>query len=115
MGMGMKLQPKEILHNLLMSEYGQGLETEHRFHPTRKWRFDYAWPEQMIAIEYEGIKGSKARHTTLTGYTNDCDKYNQAVLLGWKVLRFTTVHFSIGRKGRCGQTIDFIRRTLNHK
>jgi hypothetical protein len=68
----------------------------------------------MIAIEYEGIKGSKARHTTLTGYTNDCDKYNQAALLGWRVLRFTTIHFSTGWKGRCADTIDFIRKSLNY-
>ena len=26
---------------------------EHRFRPPRRWRFDYAWPEQLVAFEYE--------------------------------------------------------------
>ena len=30
---------------------------EYRFHPTRKWRFDYAWPENKIALEVEGGSG----------------------------------------------------------
>jgi hypothetical protein len=27
---------------------------EHRFHPVRKWRFDLAWPELLLAIEVDG-------------------------------------------------------------
>lgn len=30
---------------------------EHRFHPTRKWRLDFCWPEQMLAVELEGGGG----------------------------------------------------------
>lgn len=62
---------------------------EHRFHPKRKWRFDFAIPERMIAFEYEGIFSRKSRHTTISGFTGDCEKYNEAQLLGWKVFRFT--------------------------
>ena len=30
-------------------------ETEYAFAaPERKWRFDYSWPAQMIAVEREG-------------------------------------------------------------
>jgi hypothetical protein len=50
--------------------------TEYRFHPTRKWRFDYAIPERMIAIEYNGIMSAKSRHTTVIGYSNDLEKIN---------------------------------------
>jgi len=70
-------------------------EIEYKFHPTRKWRFDFAVPELMLAVEYEGIykrssdKTRKSRHTTVGGYRNDCEKYNEAVLLGWRVLRIT--------------------------
>lgn len=68
---------------------------EHRFHPTRQWRFDYAWPERKVALEYEGIvvKGrlSRSRHATLQGYTNDVSKYNAAQVLGWIVLRCTAL------------------------
>ena len=67
-------------------------EAEYKFHPTRRWRFDYAIPEMKVAVEYEGILSSKARHTSVTGFTNDCEKYNQAALLGWKVLRYTALN-----------------------
>jgi very-short-patch-repair endonuclease len=64
-------------------------EREHRFHPTRRWRFDFAWPEHMLAAEVEGLNPrGKSRHTTVTGYRADCEKYNAAALLGWRVLRF---------------------------
>lgn len=71
-------------------------ETEYRFHPVRRWRFDYAFPDEMIAIEYEGIFRGKSRHRTVSGYTKDCEKYNTAALLGWTVLRFTAVHLKDG-------------------
>ena len=59
---------------------------EHRFHPTRKWRFDAAYPAFMIAVEYEGMGG---RHQTWTGYINDTEKYNEAKIAGWLVLQVT--------------------------
>jgi very-short-patch-repair endonuclease len=65
-------------------------ETEFCFHPVRKWRFDFAWPEQKIAVEVEGLSNTFSRHSTISGYREDCHKYNAAVSLGWKVLRYTT-------------------------
>lgn len=62
---------------------------EHRFHPVRRWRFDFALPEKNIGIEYEGLNSDKSGHTTLAGYTKDTEKYNQAQALGWRVIRFT--------------------------
>ena len=64
---------------------------EHRFHPVRRWRFDYAWPDLLLAVEWEGICSNKSRHTSLTGYTNDCHKYNSASLRGWRVIRVTSL------------------------
>lgn len=65
---------------------------EFRFHPSRKFRFDWAIPSLKIAIEYEGLITKKSRHTTITGYSNDCHKYNIAQILGWKVLRYTAIN-----------------------
>ena len=65
---------------------------EHRFHPTRKWRFDFAWPDHMLAVELEGGAWTGGRHTRPSGFVADCDKYNAAALLGWRVLRYTTSH-----------------------
>lgn len=66
---------------------------EHFFHPERKWRFDFALPDQKIGIEYEGINSNKSRHTTLVGFTGDTEKYNAAQALGWKVIRFTAKNY----------------------
>ena len=65
-------------------------EREYKFHPERKWRFDFAWPEKMIAIECEGGIWSGGRHTRGIGFINDCEKYNEATILGWRILRVTT-------------------------
>ena len=61
---------------------------EHQFHPTRKWRFDFAFPDDMLAVEIEG--GVNGRHHRFSGFAKDAEKYNAAALLGWRVLRFTT-------------------------
>lgn len=67
-------------------------ETEYRFDAKRKFRFDIAIINHKIAIEYEGIVSAKSRHTNITGYTNDCRKYNLAQALGWRVLRYTALN-----------------------
>ena len=72
---------------------GYTLLTEHRFHDARKFRFDWAIKEVMIAVEYEGLNSEKSRHTTKTGYTRDSDKYNLCQQLGWKVYRFTSLNY----------------------
>jgi len=64
-------------------------EPEYRFCPERKWRFDYAFIEQKIAIECEGGVWSRGRHTRPSGFIKDMEKYNRAALLGWRVLRYT--------------------------
>ena len=63
--------------------------TEYRFHETRKWRFDFAFPSARIAIECEGGTYSGGRHVRGQGFEDDCEKYNHAVCLGWLVLRLT--------------------------
>ena len=67
-------------------------KTEYRFLKKRRFRFDFAWPDRMIAMEVEGgvwMKGGGG-HTTGKGYTRDLEKYNLATLHGWEVYRFTT-------------------------
>lgn len=63
------------------------LETEHRFHPTRKWRFDFAHLDSRVAVEIEGGHWVSGRHTRGSGFEKDCEKYLQAALRGWVVLR----------------------------
>ncbi len=63
---------------------------EYRFHPTRKWRFDVCWPAVKVAVELEGGTNTGGRHVRPAGYEQDVEKYNQAVVLGWRLLRFTS-------------------------
>lgn len=60
---------------------------EHRFHPKRMWRFDYAIPEHKIAIEVEGGVWTGGRHIRPQGFLGDIEKYNTATLMGWRVFR----------------------------
>ena len=59
---------------------------EYRFH-TRRWRFDYAWIAQRVALEVEGGAWVRGRHTRAKGFLADCEKYATATALGWRVLR----------------------------
>jgi len=74
-----------------LNEQHSGWVREHRFHDKRRWRFDFAHLELKLVIEVEGLcaEWQKSRHTTIKGYTEDCEKYNAAALLGWTVLRYT--------------------------
>jgi hypothetical protein len=84
--------------DLILRSCGLVPVQEHRFHETRKWRFDLAVPTIKLAIEYHGHSGftggEASGHSTIKGLTNDCEKFNQARLLGWTVFAFTTLHFS---------------------
>jgi len=64
-------------------------EREYRFHPTRRWRFDFAWPAEKVAVEIEGGIWTRGRHVRGSGFEKDCEKYNMAVAEGWRVFRLT--------------------------
>ena len=64
-------------------------EQEYRFHKTRRWRFDFAWPDAMVAVECEGGTWSRGRHVRGKGFEKDCEKYNEATAQGWRVFRVT--------------------------
>ena len=81
-------------------------EREYRFHPKRKWRFDFAWPEIKAAVEVEGGIWITGRHNRGQGFIDDCEKYNEAALLGWTVLRFP------GDWVADGQAIKYLERLI---
>jgi len=75
-------------------------QKQYRFHPTRKWRFDFAWPVGKIALEVEGGVWTQGRHVRPLGFEKDIEKYNEAALLDWLVLRTTDKSFRNGRLER---------------
>jgi very-short-patch-repair endonuclease len=62
---------------------------EYRFDDTgRLWRFDFAWPAYLFAVEVEGITGGDGgRHQRVVGFQKDVEKYEAAMLQGWTVYR----------------------------
>lgn len=74
----------------LASGYPEPVQ-EYEFHHERQWRFDFAFPDKLLAVELEGGVWSGGRHVTGQGYIDDLEKYNAAVMQGWKLLRYETV------------------------
>jgi len=60
------------------------------FAPPRKWRFDFAWPEQRIAVEIEGGSWVQGAHVRGGHFESDIEKYNAATERGWQVYRFSS-------------------------
>ena len=81
-----------------------GYEREYRFDPVRHWRFDFAWPEQKLAVECEGAVWTQGRHTRGSGFVADLEKYNSAVLQGWRVLRYDATMIN---NGDCLSQIEY--------
>jgi len=76
--------------NTLCKQGGIAIPTpEYVFARPRRWRFDFAWIEKKIALEVEGGVFCNGRHVRGKGFINDMEKYNNAVFLGWRVLRYT--------------------------
>lgn len=67
------------------------------FELRRRWRFDLAWPAAMLAVEVDGGTWIGGRHTSGSGFEADCEKLNEALCLGWRVLRVTPRHVEDGR------------------
>ena len=85
-----------------------GYEREHRFHPTRKWRFDFSFISKKLAIELHGGIYTQGRHTRGAGVEADMIKINTAQEMGWTVLCF-----SAGMV-KSGHAIEQVERMLKH-
>lgn len=85
-----KKRPSDLFDFSLKEMNMHGWVREYKFHPTRKWKIDHAHLETKVAVEIEGGTWKKSRHTSGIGFRNDCEKYNYAVMLGWRLFRFTT-------------------------
>ena len=100
--------PSRLEATLALHMRTAGLNPEHefQFHPLRRWRFDFAFPSQKIAIECEGGIWTNGRHVRGSGFEKDAEKYNAAVIAGWRVLRFT------GRMIQSGEALAQIEAAL---
>jgi len=93
-----------------LSHDGIPYEREVRFHPKRRWRFDFVFPgREKLAVEIDGGTWQQGRHQRPEGYQADCEKMNAAALMGWCVLRFT------GKMVLDGDAVATIKEALDAK
>lgn len=86
---GNSFQIRDVFTTICRTDLKVECVKEYKFHPTRRWRFDYAIPEHKIALEVEGGVWTGGRHTSPKGFLGDIEKYNTATLMGWRVFRTT--------------------------
>ena len=82
-------------------------EREYRFAPPRRYRADFAYPVKTLLIEVEGGTWTGGRHSRGQGFENDCEKYNLATIMGFRILRFT------GDMIKSGLALRTIEEVLN--
>ena len=108
----MSLSPAAELLKQHLRAYGIPFEEEFRFNFARKWRADfYLRPDVLVEVDggnrmaamVKGKPVAVGRHTLSADY----QKVNSAVLLDYRVLRFTPAMV------KSGEAIDTIREALN--
>lgn len=86
----------------------QGLpipDHEYRWHPTRKWKFDYLWNGWLAAEKVGGV-WIRGHHSRGQSQIDDFERMNEAVIMGYSVLQFTPQQFD------SGEAFAVIRRAL---
>ena len=79
---------------------------EFKFHPTRRWRFDLAYPESKLYIEVQGALFTGGRHTRGAALVKEYEKINNATILGWRGL------FVLPNEICMMETVEMIREAL---
>lgn len=78
-----------VFHEMLRQATIPPPVPEYRFDLTRRWRFDFAFPREKVALEVEGGVWTRGRHLRGLGFLKDIEKYNRAAVLGWRLIRCT--------------------------
>ena len=92
----------QLALQLRVAGLDQGLEREYRF-SQRRWRLDFAYPINRLAIEVHGGTYVNGAHSRGARQRLDFDKQNALVLLGWRLLIFDTV---MVRRGEALRVIE---------
>ena len=88
--------------------------TQYMFHPTRKWRFDFTFPEKRLAVEVQGVTNIQYNangkpfiggHQSPQGMKNDLEKFDEAMRLGWNIY---LCEQEMVKSGRALQTIEIL-------
>lgn len=79
-------------------------DKEVRFTQRRRWRFDFAYVDLKLAIEYQGgVYHAGMGHQTVSGMERDCLKFSTAASLGWRVM---PINAGMVRRGEAVQLVE---------
>lgn len=79
---------------------------EYRFAPPRRWRFDYAWVDEKVALEVQGGLFVAGRHSRGAALLKEHEKLNTAAAMGWRVIYCTPKQF------RDGEALTWVQRAI---
>lgn len=88
---------EDYLHRQILDAKFPEPVREYKFLKTRRFRFDFAWPEHKIATEMHGGVWNGGGHVRPIGFMNDREKMNLAVIDGWAVFEVTSQHVNSGQ------------------
>ena len=88
---------------------GPGIQKRLARSGMKNWRFDFAWPDKMFAVEVEGVTLAGGRHQRIGGFKEDLNKYHHAMELGW------TVYRTSGHLIKDGRSIGIIAQLIGRK
>ena len=83
-----------------------GYVREYQAIPGRRYRFDFCWVKERLAVEIQGGTYSRGAHARPLGIKRDYEKGNLAVQFGWRVLQFDADMV------KSGQALDFTEKML---
>lgn len=101
----MKYDPQIVIR--WFAEHGIIATSEFKFHPERKWRFDFVFFAGKVALEVQGGLFVAGRHSRGPALLKEHEKLNEAAVLGWRVLFTTPDQLCME------ETVDLIKRALN--
>jgi hypothetical protein len=93
----------------MFEDYGIPAEAEYKFYKDRNWRFDFAWPEEKLALEVQGGLFSYGRHSRGAALMKEHEKLNYAASVGWRIL------YTIPSEVCMEDTIDLIKSAFKTK
>lgn len=102
----MKLSYPMMLALQCKADMGLKPSSEYRFHDKRRWRFDLAFPVVKFAVEVEGGIWITGRHSRGAGMEKDMEKYAEALIAGWRVLRVSP------KQVKDGTALAWVKRAL---
>ena len=80
---------EDTLHAHLTLAGFTAFKREFRAIPGRRFKWDFAWPDNRLLVEVQGGTWNGGKHGRGSGISKDTEKLNLAAIHRWAVLQFT--------------------------